>query len=183
MADSTPRRFDHEVAVVGLGAFGAAALWQLAKRGVSVIGIEQFQVGHDRGSTHGASRVFRVACMEHPDLAPLAARAAELWQELEMIQGGELLRLSGALMIGAPGGDIIRGALNAAASHNLPIERFTSSEVREKYPLHGNIPDDYVAVWDPNAGAVRPERGVVAAVEAQQKSLVRPCSKIVVLKK
>ena len=51
MADSTPRRFDHEVAVVGLGAFGAAALWQLAKRGVSVIGIEQFQVGHDRGST------------------------------------------------------------------------------------------------------------------------------------
>ena len=158
-----------DIAVVGLGAFGSSALWQLAMRGIDVTGIEQFKAGHDRGSTHGASRVFRVACMEHPALAPLAQRAGELWRELEQAQGCELLRITGALMIGPPNGRIVEGAVEAAETFGLPIERLTAAEVRERFPLHASVPDEYAAVWDPGAGAVKPEEGVVAAVSEARK--------------
>ena len=77
------RAHDAEFAIVGLGAHGAQAFWRLAARGTDVIGFEQFLPGHDRGSTHGQTRLFRTLCLEHPGLVPLARRSLGLWRELE----------------------------------------------------------------------------------------------------
>src|SRR5947209_10520386 len=76
---------DTEVCVIGLGAMGSATLWQLAERGVSATGIEQFEPGHDRGSSHGESRIFRTAYLEGPGYVPLAQRAVELWKHLDRL--------------------------------------------------------------------------------------------------
>ena len=90
--------FDAEVVVVGLGAMGSNATWRLAVRGRSVIGIERFHPGHVQGSTHGLTRIFRVACLEHPHLVPLARRSRELFVELERASGLPIVRQSGAVM-------------------------------------------------------------------------------------
>src|SRR5258708_27064035 len=68
-----------DVVVVGLGAFGSAALWRLARLGVDVAGIERQGIGHHLGSSHGVTRLFRIACQEHPGLAPIALKSLELW--------------------------------------------------------------------------------------------------------
>ena len=152
------------VAVVGLGAFGSAALWQLAERGVDCVGLEQFTPGHDRGSTHGSTRLFRVACLEHPGLVPLALRARDLWYDLGEKQNVELLRQVGGLMIGPQDGRILAGTIEAATAHGLDVEELTTDQIRERYPLHAGIPDDYAGVWEPHAGVVKPEESVTAAV-------------------
>src|SRR5260221_12316562 len=92
--------FDADVAVVGLGAMGSSAAWRLAERGVGVIGIEQFNPGHVQGSSHGKTRVFRVACLEHPNLVPLARRSRDLWSDLQARSGTPVIRNTGAVMIG-----------------------------------------------------------------------------------
>jgi sarcosine oxidase len=77
----------YDVAVVGLGAMGSAALFHLARRGVKAIGIEQFLPGHDRGSSHGESRAIRLGYSEHPSYVPLVRRAFDNWRELERLSG------------------------------------------------------------------------------------------------
>lgn len=78
-----------DVAVVGLGAMGSATLWRLAERGVPAMGLERFEPGHDRGSSHGESRIFRTAYLEGPGYVPLAQRAVQLWRELERVSGAD----------------------------------------------------------------------------------------------
>src|ERR1035438_9835907 len=92
-----------DVVVVGLGAFGSAALWRLAQRGIDVAGIERHGIGHHLGSSHGAARLFRVPCQEHPDLAPIALKSLEMWTGLGDQIGERLLRQRGCLSTGAPG--------------------------------------------------------------------------------
>src|SRR6266436_3038268 len=92
----------HDVIVVGLGAMGSAAACHLARRGQHVLGLEAFRRGHTLGSSHGESRVIRLAYFEHPDYVPLLRRAYELWAELERQSGTELLHITGGLMIGVP---------------------------------------------------------------------------------
>jgi sarcosine oxidase len=71
-------RIKKDAIVVGLGAWGSSTLWRLARRGLSVAGIEQYQLAHNLGSSHGTTRVFRIACSEHPRLAPIALKTFEL---------------------------------------------------------------------------------------------------------
>ena len=72
-----------DVVVCGLGVMGSAALRELSRRGLRVLGIDRFAPGHDRGSSHGATRVIRLDYFEHPSYVPLLRRAYELWHELE----------------------------------------------------------------------------------------------------
>lgn len=157
---------DADVAVVGLGAMGSATLWRLAARGVDVIGFERFDPGHYLGSSHGATRLFRTACMEHPALVPLARTSQALWRALEKQSGTRLLDLTGGLMIGAPDSRVVAGTLAAAAANDLPVRTLTAAELAAGYPQHAGVPDDYIAVCDEGAGVVRPEAGVTAAVDA-----------------
>ncbi|WP_432512988.1 N-methyl-L-tryptophan oxidase [Kineococcus sp. SYSU DK001] len=158
--------FDAEVAVVGLGAWGSSTLWRLATRGVDVIGIERFGIGHEMGSTHGATRLFRVACLEHPGLVPLAQRSRDLWRELETVSGSSLLDQVGAIMIGPKDGSVIAGTLEAASAHGLAAHELPLAEVAERFPQFADVDPTHVGVWDPDAGIARPEDGVRAAVGA-----------------
>jgi sarcosine oxidase len=92
-----------DVIVVGLGAMGIAAAYHLARRGVRVVGLEKFGSAHDRGSSHGKSRVIRQAYFEGEAYVPLLLRAYELWREVEAESGARLLAITGGLMLGPRG--------------------------------------------------------------------------------
>src|SRR4030081_2445260 len=96
--------------VLGLGGFGSAALYHAAARGLSVLGIDQFGVAHQRGSSHGETRIIRQAYFEHPDYVPLLRRAYALWRQLEEEIARPLMRLCGLLLAGPPDGETIAGA-------------------------------------------------------------------------
>ena len=113
----------YDVAVVGLGGMGSAIIAESAKRGASVIGLEQFTRGHDLGSSSGKSRMIRKAYFENPAYVPLLLRAYDLWRELERETSQELLRLTGLLMVGKEDCEIIAGATRAAREHSLPSNR------------------------------------------------------------
>src|ERR687884_807101 len=95
-----------DVIVIGLGAMGSATLYELSRRGVRALGIDQFAPPHRLGSTHGRSRIIREAYFEHPLYVPLVRRAYELWDELERASGRRLLRRTGGLMLGPPNGAV-----------------------------------------------------------------------------
>ena len=111
-----------DVIVVGLGGMGSAAAAHAAARGQRVLGLEQFQPGHTHGSSHGRSRVIRLAYFEHPAYVPLLRRAYELWRRLESDTGRRLLQMTGGLMIGAPDSEVVSGSLRSAREHHLDHE-------------------------------------------------------------
>ncbi len=101
----------YDAVVVGLGAVGSATLFHLARRGLRVLGLEQYNQGHTLGSSHGDSRIIRETYFEHPLYVPLVQRAHELWRELEKSSGKSLMKITGGLMIGPPGGMVVSGTL------------------------------------------------------------------------
>src|SRR6266566_2824621 len=107
----------YDVLVLGTGGVGSAAAYHLATRGAKVLGIDQFPGGHDRGSSHGETRVIRQAYFEHPDYVPLLLRAYELWRELEHEARTDLLHQVGLLQVGPPDGVVVHGVLEAARLH------------------------------------------------------------------
>src|SRR3977135_1604615 len=98
-----------DVVVIGLGGWGSSALYHCANAGAKVCGIEQFQLNHDKGSSHGDSRVIRMAYFMHPDYVPVLRRAYDLWRKLEAEAGQRLMTLPGMLCLGAPESPLIRG--------------------------------------------------------------------------
>jgi sarcosine oxidase len=146
----------YKAIVVGLGAMGSATLYHLARRGWRVLGLEQFTAGHDRGSSHGDSRIIRETYFEHPLYVPLVRRAHELWLELEKESGESLMTITGGLMIGPTDGSIVSGSLRSAAEHKLPHALLSAEEVRERFPPF-RLAKGLVAVLDPRAGFLDPE--------------------------
>ena len=130
--DSAMPPFD--TIVVGLGGMGSAAAAHLASRGQRVLGVEQFQSAHDRGSSHGKSRVIRLAYFEHPAYVPLLRRAYELWRRLETDTERRLLQITGGLMIGAPDCDVVSGSLRSAREHGLGHELLDAAEIHRRFP-------------------------------------------------
>lgn len=159
-----------EIAVVGLGAWGSQALWRLASRGVDVVGVERFGIGHAMGSSHGATRLFRVACMEHPGLVPIAQRARDFWYELSELTGQVLLRQTGGMMTGPADGHVVRGTLEAARGAGLDVEVVDRDALAARLPSYAALGDDDIGVWDPAAGITYPEAGVRAAVQAARQA-------------
>jgi sarcosine oxidase len=150
----------YDVVVVGVGGMGSAALYHVARRGKRVLGIERFDIPHDLGSSHGLTRIIRLAYFEHPDYVPLMRRAYELWRELEAAAGEQLLHVTGIV----EGGDrIYQGVLLACAEHGLPHEAIDGREVARRFPGY-RLPDDFPAVFQPDGGFVVPERCIVAHV-------------------
>lgn len=157
-----------DVAVVGLGAMGSAALWRLASRGASVVGFEQYEPGHDQGSSHGESRIIRSAYYEGPQYVPLVFAAFELWRQLERESGVDLLTMTGALMLGSPERDLIVGTLASARAHGLSYELLDAATLQRRYPQF-RLRSDEVAVHEQQAGILRPEAAVRAMVaQAEQ---------------
>lgn len=159
----------YDVAVVGLGALGSQATWRLAARGLKVLGLEQFWIGNNLGSTHGHTRLFRVACLEHPGLTATAQRSRDIWRELESESNEQLLRITGGLTIGPPEAHAVSGALEAAKANGLTLKTLTSTELRDQYPQHANVPNNHIGLFDPDAGIAKPERSVLAACAAAER--------------
>jgi len=157
----------HDVAIVGLGAMGSAAAFELARRGVDVIGFDRHTPPHTLGSSHGDSRIIREAYFEHPVYVPLVQRAYELWRELERLSGASLLQQTGGLMIGAPQGVLVEGARRSAELHGLPYSMLSAGEIQERFPMLTPSPE-MVAVWEPRAGALAPEAGITALLAHAQ---------------
>lgn len=146
----------YDVAVVGLGAMGSAALFHLARRGVRAVGIEQFAPGHDRGSSHGESRAIRLGYSEHPSYVPLVLSAFANWRELERLSGETLLTTTGILEAGKPGSRMVAGSLEACLLNGLDHELLDAAEVRRRIPAV-TLPEGYTAIWQPEGGFLRPE--------------------------
>jgi sarcosine oxidase len=153
-----------DVVVVGLGGMGSAALCHLASRGQRVLGIERFRPGHARGSSHGRSRVIRLAYFEHPAYVPLLMRAYELWDRLERDSGRPLLTLTGGLMIGRPDSEVVSGSLFSARTHGLAHEVLESAEIRRRFGPLTTGPEQ-VGVYETRAGVLRPEEAIHAHLD------------------
>jgi sarcosine oxidase len=153
-----------DVAVIGVGAMGGMALWRLAARGARVIAFERFEPGHDRGSSHGESRIIRTAYYEGPQYVPLVQDAFTLWGQLERESGTSLLTMTGALMIGRPDGGLVAGTLASVRTHGLPHELLDADRMRARYPQHRLVSGE-VAVYEAAAGLLRPEDAIRAAVQ------------------
>ena len=156
---------NYDVVVVGLGAMGSATLYQLAARGLRVLGLEQFSPGHTLGSSHGDSRIIRETYFEHPLYVPLVQRAHALWRELEERTGSTLMTITGGLMIGPREGTVVQGTLRSAREHRLPHEILDAEAVGRRYPAF-TLPSDAVAVFDPRAGYLAPEACTAAHLDA-----------------
>jgi sarcosine oxidase len=154
----------YDVIVVGLGGVGSAAAYHLARRGLKVLGLERFGPVHDRGSSHGHTRIIRQAYFEHPDYVPLLLRAYELWEELQARTGRRLLQVCGGLMVGPPAGHLVSGALRSARQFGLPHEVLGPAEVRARFPAFWLSPDEQ-ALYEPRAGILFPEECVRAHQE------------------
>jgi sarcosine oxidase len=151
----------YDVAVAGLGGMGSAVAAHCAARGASVIGLEQFWPAHDRGSSHGKSRMIRKAYFEDAAYVPLVLRSYELWRELEREAGEELLRIVGVLSVGEANSEIITGTRRSAEQHALPIETWSREQVRVRYPDLQLLPDE-TALFEPDGGVLDPEAAVRA---------------------
>ncbi|GAA2093997.1 N-methyl-L-tryptophan oxidase [Kitasatospora saccharophila] len=156
---------DADVIVVGLGAMGSQALWQLARRGVGAIGIEQFTPGHDHGASHGESRIIRTAYAEGAAYVPLVKRSWKLWQELERVSGRSLLARTGGLMVGPADSSVIAGPLASARAHGLTYDLLSAEDLRRDFPQF-RVTDDLQGFYEEEAGLLRPELAVTTAVEA-----------------
>jgi sarcosine oxidase len=154
----------HDVIVAGLGGMGSAAAYQLAGRGQRVLGLEKFSPAHDKGSSHGRSRIIRQAYFEGAEYVPLLLRAYELWEQLEEETGQELMTLTGGLMIGREDGELVSGSVKSADEHDLPYEMLDAAEIRRRFPAYAPGPET-VALYEENAGFVRPEETVKAHLD------------------
>jgi sarcosine oxidase len=168
-----------QIVVIGLGATGSAALCQLARRGVRSIGVEQFEIGHDRGSSHGATRMIRLAHFERPSYVPLMRRAYSLWYELEDIVRQKLLHITGIAEIGPPTGDVVRGT-RAGANADLPCEVLDAASFMRRFPAF-KIPQSFVAVFQPDGGFIEASTALAAniAVAKERGAAIRAGEKVI----
>ncbi|MHC4876687.1 MAG: N-methyl-L-tryptophan oxidase [Planctomycetota bacterium] len=141
----------YDVIVVGTGGFGSSALYHLARRGLRVLGLDRFPVAHDRGSSHGDTRIIRQAYFEHPDYVPLLLRAYDLWRDLEAESGRDLLRICGLFVAGPTDGQAVAGAKLAASTHGLDLQLLDVCAAAEQFPMF-YLPAGFEAVFEPVAG-------------------------------
>jgi sarcosine oxidase len=155
-----PNRYD--AIVIGLGGMGSAAAFHLARRGRRVLGLEQYEMLHERGSSHGLTRIIRLAYHEHPSYVPLLRRSYELWHELEDMAGERLLITTGSLEGGPEDGPTFRGSLQAAQLHDLAHEVLDPPELRRRFPAYRHFDDGTRVVYQPDGGFLLAERSLLA---------------------
>ena len=159
----------YDVIVVGLGGMGSAAAYHLAARGCRVLGLERHQPAHDKGSSHGGSRIIRQTYFEDPGYVPLLLRAYELWEKLAVDARRDVYRLTGGLFIGPPDCRTVAGSLRSSRQWDLPHEMLDATEVTARFPNFTPEPGD-VALYEAKAGFARPELTVRAHLELAEKS-------------
>ncbi|HET9659640.1 MAG TPA: N-methyl-L-tryptophan oxidase [Thermomicrobiales bacterium] len=158
----------YDAIVVGVGGMGSATAWQLARRGKKVLGLEQFDIPHASGSSHGINRIIRLAYYEDPRYVPLLKRAYQLWRELEASCGEHLLHITGSIDASEPDGIVFTGALESCRLHGLSHEVLTSAELTRRFPGY-RLPADHLALYQEDGGFLLSERCIVQHVEEAMK--------------
>jgi len=156
-----------DVVVVGLGAMGSAALYELSRRGFRAAGIERFSIAHDRGSSHGETRIIRLGYFEHPSYVPLLRRTYELWREFEAASERRLVRITGIVEIGPADGALVTGTLAASRMHDLPHEVLDTHDCMRRFPAF-DLPPGYVGVFQPDGGYVAVEQTIETLIAMAQ---------------
>ncbi len=158
---------EFDVIVVGVGGMGSAVAYQLAARGLRVLALEQHEIGHDVGSSHGLTRIIRLAYFEDPSYVPLLCRAFALWRELEEGLAEPLLHVTGGLDVGFAGSAVFEGSLRSCREHDLPHEVLDAAALAARFP--GWRPAaNAMAVYQPDAGFLTPERCIQAYADRAQ---------------
>ncbi len=163
----------YDAIVLGLGAMGAAATYQLARRGARVLGIDRYAPPHEFGSTHGDTRITRIACGEGPEYSAFAARSHDIWRELEGETGLDLLTQNGFLAISGAGNrsanhgvaQFLDATVAAARFAGVSYEILDGATLRRRYPAL-NVADGDQAYHDTVGGFARPENCVTAQLRA-----------------
>src|ERR1700756_1596188 len=158
----------YNVIVVGLGGMGSATAYHLAARGCRVLGLERHEPAHDKGTSHGGSRIIRQAYFEDPGYVPLLLRAYELWEKLAADAQRDIYRLTGGLFIGPPDCLTVAGSLRASRQWELPHEVLDAAEITARFPNFTPHPGD-IALYEPKSGFARPELTVRAHLELAEK--------------
>ncbi len=146
---------------------GSATLFHLARRGLRVLGLERYDLLHEHGSSHGLTRIIRLAYWEHPTYVALLRRSYELWRELEGLAGEQLLYITGSIDAGPASGMVFQGALNSSRLHDLPHEVMNGTELHRRFPGY-RLPAELQCLYQPDGGFLLPERCNVAHVAGAQ---------------
>ncbi|CAN7593435.1 N-methyl-L-tryptophan oxidase [Acidovorax sp. LjRoot194] len=166
----------YDAIVVGLGAVGSATLYQLARRGARVLGLDQFAPPHTLGSSHGQTRITRLAVGEGDQYVPLVRRSHEIWAELEAATGQSIYTRTHGLVLGPRDGataragkpdDFVRRTIGIAQRHGIAHEVLDTADLRRRYPQF-KLRGDEFAYWERDAGFVRPEVAIGAQLQVAQ---------------
>ncbi|MDQ0035505.1 sarcosine oxidase [Variovorax boronicumulans] len=167
----------YDVIVVGLGALGAATLYQLSQRGARVLGIDQFAPPHDQGSSHGDSRITRLAIGEGDEYVPFVQRSHAIWRELEARTGTPLMSTTGGLVL-APRdrvaehhgkADFVRRTIASAERFGIAHEVLDAAGIRARFPQF-HLQGDEIGYHERDAGFVRPEAAIGAQLAVARAS-------------
>ncbi len=164
-----------DVIVVGLGAMGSAALYQLAKRGAAVHGIDRFSPPHEHGSSHGETRITRQAVGEGDAYVPLVLRSHEIWREIEAETGLALFDACGGLVFAGAGSQhprkrrFLEDTMALARQHAIPHEVLGASELAYRFPQF-ILKGDERAYYEPGAGMLFPERCIFAQLDLARRN-------------
>jgi sarcosine oxidase len=151
--------------VVGVGGVGSATVYELARRGKRVLGLERFDIPHEMGSSHGYTRIIRLPYYEHPSYVMLLRRSYELWREIEGHVGEQLLHITGSIDAGPADSWVFKGSLRSALEYDLPHEVLSGREIEQRFPGY-RLPRETLAVLQPEGGFLVPERCIVSYVNA-----------------
>lgn len=156
-----------DVIVAGVGAMGSAACWHLAQRGLRVLGLERFDLGHLQGSSHGLSRIIRLAYFEGSHYVPIVRRAHELWQETGDRAGMKLLHVTGSLDLAPMGAGPVESSLQSCLDHGLEHEQLDRADIARRFPAF-HLPEGHIGLWQPGGGFVASEKAIYAHVGLAQ---------------
>ena len=158
----------YDAIVVGVGGMGSATAYYLARRGKRVLGLERFGIPHSMGSSHGHTRIIRLAYYEHPSYVLLLKRAYELWREIQQKAGERLLHITESIDAGPEDSWVFKGSWESCRLHDLPHEVLTGAELHRRFPGY-HLPADHLALVQPEGGFLAPEKCIVSYVMAAQE--------------
>ncbi|MFD2201735.1 N-methyl-L-tryptophan oxidase [Shivajiella indica] len=166
-----------DIAVIGLGALGASTLWQLSKSGRNILGIDQFAPPHTMGSSHGETRITRLAVGEGMDFIPVVMRSHEIWKEIETITGKEIMTTTGGLLFDSGGKSwskhgsegFFKRTVNFAQEAGIDHEVFDAGELKKRFSEF-NLEERGTVYYEPSAGFLRPELAISTQLHLAEKN-------------
>ncbi|MBK5548854.1 N-methyl-L-tryptophan oxidase [Pseudomonas sp. TH03] len=165
-----------EVAVLGLGAMGAATVYQLAKAGVKVIGVDRYHPPHTQGSSHGDTRITRLSVGEGAQYLPIVRNSHRIWRELEALSGESLFEQCGVLVMTSnpdydpqDQNDFTHRTVNLAQANGIEHEVLSATQIRQRFAQFSPVLDTAIGYFEPAGGYVRPERCIAVQLQLAEQ--------------